>query len=120
MAGTRTCPTPCSSTGSGKALQTGLAIHAATGRDIEKLGDAPAPAACIWRRKMRRLLFNLIRGRYRGSVPRFAYDTGSQTMSNQGQFMHDRAGNLKMADGYRVLVRIENYGGGDDAMAALF
>ncbi len=56
-----------------------------------------------------RILFNLIRKDYRGPVPRFAYDRDSQTMSNQGKFMHDSAGNLKMADGYRVLIRIENY-----------
>ena len=37
-----------------------------------------------------------------------------------GQLMHDRAGNLKMADGYRVLIRIENYGGSGDTVAALF
>jgi hypothetical protein len=67
-----------------------------------------------------RILFNLIQRGYRGPAPRFAYDYGSQTMSNQGQLMHDRAGNLKMADGYRVLIRIENYGGNADTVAALF
>ena len=35
--------------------------------------------------------------------------THSQTMSNQGELMRDAAGNLKMADGYRVLIDIENY-----------
>jgi hypothetical protein len=103
-----------------EGLETGLAIHAATGRDIEKLGER-ASAGCVHLApENAAILFNLIHGSYRGSVPRFAYDTGSQTMSNQGLFMHDPAGNLKMADGYRVLVRIENYGGGDDTMAALF
>ena len=33
--------------------------------------------------------------------------------------MHDAAGNLRMADGYRVLVCIENYGG-DNGGSALF
>jgi L,D-transpeptidase catalytic domain len=102
-----------------EGLQTGLAIHAATGRDVEKLG-ARASAGCVHLApENARILFNLIRKDYRGPVPRFAYDYDSQTMSNQGQLMHDRAGNLKMADGYRVLIRIENYGGSGDTVAAL-
>jgi hypothetical protein len=103
-----------------EGLETGLAIHAATGPDIERLGER-ASAGCVHLApENAAILFNLIRRSYRGSVPRFAYDTVSQTISNQGQFMHDRAGNLKMADGYRVLVRIENYGSGNDVVAALF
>jgi len=102
-----------------EGLQTGLAIHAATGRDIEKLGER-ASAGCVHLApEHAAMLFDLVRNGYRGAVPRFAYDYDSQTMSNQGRFMHDRAGNLKMADGYRVLVRIENYGG-SDTVAALF
>jgi hypothetical protein len=103
-----------------EGLETGLAIHAATGRDIEKLGER-ASAGCVHLApEHAAILFNLIRRSYRGPAPRFAYDQDSQTMSNQGNFMHDSAGNLKMADGYRVLVRIENYGGSDDVVAALF
>jgi hypothetical protein len=33
--------------------------------------------------------------------------------------MHDASGNLKMADGYKVLIFIEDYGG-QDVVAALF
>jgi hypothetical protein len=40
-------------------------------------------------------------------------------MSNDGVLMHDAAGNLQLADGYRVLVFVENYGG-DNVVAALF
>ncbi|HVW72773.1 MAG TPA: L,D-transpeptidase [Rhizomicrobium sp.] len=102
-----------------EGLQTGLAIHAAVGRDIEKLGSR-ASAGCVHLSpENAEALFNLIHESYRGPVPRFAYDRDTRTMSNQGRFMHDRAGNLKMADGYRVLIRIENYGGGD-VVAALF
>jgi hypothetical protein len=52
-------------------------------------------------------------------VPRFAYDSRSQTMSNDGAFMHDAKGGLRMADGYKVLVQIEDYAG-DNSIAALF
>ena len=62
----------------------------------------------------------MIRGRYRGQVPRFAFDQDSQTMSNRGRFMRDSAGDLSMSDGYRVLIRIENYGGSKGIGAALF
>jgi len=102
-----------------EGLETGLAIHAATGRDIEKLGER-ASAGCVHLAPEHAAqLFDLIRKGYRGPVPRFAYDPVSETMSNQGRFMHDSAGRLKMADGYRVLIRIENYGG-NDVVAALF
>ena len=102
-----------------EGLETGLAIHAATGRDIEKLG-VRASAGCVHLApEHAAMLFDLIRKGYRGPVPRFAYDAASETMSNQGKFMHDRAGRLKMANGYRVLIRIENYGG-NDMVAALF
>lgn len=103
-----------------EGLLTGIAIHAATGRDIGKLGER-ASAGCVHLApRNAAILFNLIRKHYRGPVPRFAYDMDSQTMSNQGKFMHDSAGHLKMADGYRVLIRIENYGGDKDMVAALF
>jgi hypothetical protein len=39
-------------------------------------------------------------------------------MSNSGNFMHDRKGRLKMTEGYRVLVVIDDYSG-DDRLAGL-
>jgi hypothetical protein len=32
-------------------------------------------------------------------------------MSNSGNFMHDPKGGVRMADGYEVLVVIDDYGG---------
>jgi hypothetical protein len=52
-------------------------------------------------------------------VPKFAYDKRTATMSNQGVLVHAPDGNLKMAEGYKVLVYIENYGG-ENVVAALF
>ena len=40
-------------------------------------------------------------------------------MSNDGTLMRDANGDLKMADGYKVLVQIEDYAG-DNSVAALF
>ena len=94
-----------------KGLQTGLAIHATSAQSLERLGRR-ASAGCVHLAPGNaELLFNLIRHEYRGQVPRFAYDAANRTMSNRGAFMRDGKGRLKMADGYRVLVFIEDYGG---------
>ncbi|MEJ1969472.1 MAG: L,D-transpeptidase family protein, partial [Rhizomicrobium sp.] len=100
-------------------LQTGLAIHGAAGLEVRQLGSR-ASAGCIRiAPENAALLFKLIREQYKGLAPRFAYDRRTATMSNDGVLMHDPAGNLKMADGYRVLVFVENYGG-ENVVAALF
>ncbi len=100
-------------------LQTGLAIHGAVGLEVADLGTR-ASAGCIRiAPENARLLFDLIRTQYKGLAPRFAYDRRTATMSNAGVMMHDAAGNLQLADGYKVLVFVENYGG-DNVVAALF
>lgn len=101
-----------------KGLQTGLAIHATSAQTLEKLGQR-ASAGCVQLAPDHaETLFNLIRKAYRGQVPRFAYDAASRTMSNSGAFLRDRKGRLKMTDGYRVLVFIEDFGG-KNVVAAL-
>jgi hypothetical protein len=94
-----------------QGVQTGLAIHAAVGEDVAKLGSR-ASAGCVHvAPENAALLFDLIKKDYRGPVPRFAYNGANQTMSNRGSFSRDRAGRLKMADGYRALVVIDDYSG---------
>ena len=51
-------------------------------------------------------------------MPRFAYNADTETMSNNGNFMHDRKGRLRMAEGYRTLVVIDDYSG-DNRLAGL-
>jgi lipoprotein-anchoring transpeptidase ErfK/SrfK len=100
--------------------QTGLAIHSATGDDIAQLGKR-ASAGCVrLAPEHAAALFYLIRTQYKGLAPRFAYDRRTATMSNDGLLMHDAEGHVQMAEGYKVLVFIENYGGGDNVVAALF
>ena len=99
--------------------QTGLAIHAATQADIAKLGSRASGGCVHLAPDDAAALFDLVQANYRGLVPRFAYDHESRTGSNRGDFMRDRAGALKMAGGYRVLVVVEDYSG-EDAVAALF
>jgi lipoprotein-anchoring transpeptidase ErfK/SrfK len=89
--------------------QTGLAIHSATGDDIAKLGSR-ASAGCVHISPSHaKQLFELIRADYKGQAPRFAYNRASHTMSNHGEMMRDASGNLVMADGYKVLVDIEDF-----------
>jgi hypothetical protein len=99
--------------------QTGLAIHSATGDDVALLGQR-ASAGCVrLAPENAAMLFNLIRTQYRGLAPRFAYDRHTASMSNEGLLMHDAEGRVQMAEGYKVLVFIENFGG-DNVVAALF
>jgi lipoprotein-anchoring transpeptidase ErfK/SrfK len=100
-------------------LQTGLAIHSASGDDIPLLGKR-ASAGCVRLAPQNaQILFRMIRRNYSGLAPRFAYDRRTATMHNDGLLMHDADGNLRYAEGYKVLVVIEN-NGGDNIVAALF
>ena len=100
-------------------LQTGLAIHGAAGEDVALLGKR-ASAGCVRiAPENAALLVNLIKTQYRGLAPRFAMDRRTASMSNDGLLMHDAQGRIQLADGYKVLVFIENYGG-DNVVAAVF
>jgi len=100
-------------------LRTGLAIHGATGLEVAQLGSR-ASAGCIRiAPENARMLFNLIRAQYKGLAPRFAYDRRTASMSNDGVMMHDASGNVQLSGGYKVLVFVEDYGGGN-VVAALF
>jgi hypothetical protein len=100
-------------------LATGLAIHGASGDDIGRLGRR-ASAGCVHiAPENAKLLYHLIRADYKGRVPRLAYDRRTASSSNSGDFRHDANGRLMMADGYKVLIFIEDYGG-ENVAAALF
>jgi lipoprotein-anchoring transpeptidase ErfK/SrfK len=103
-----------------RGLQTGLAIHAASGDDVARLGTR-ASAGCVHLSpENAATLYNLIRTDYRGAAPRFAYDSARHTMSNDGSFARDANGALQMAQGYKVLIDIEDYSGAGDSLAALY
>jgi hypothetical protein len=100
-------------------MPSGLAIHGAVGGDIGLLGER-ASAGCIrLAPENAARLQSLIRSKYEGLVPEFAYDKKTATISNDGLMLHDRDGRLELAKGYKVLVFIENYGG-ENVVAALF
>jgi hypothetical protein len=99
--------------------QTGLAIHAAHGKDIARLGRRASEGCIHLSPKDARTLFHLIRTHYKGAVPRFAYDHRTKTISNRGFLMRGPKGALRFYKGYKVLVFIENFSGGKDMVAAL-
>jgi lipoprotein-anchoring transpeptidase ErfK/SrfK len=99
--------------------QTGLAIHSASGNDVAMLGNR-ASAGCVrLPPEAARTLFTLIKSKYRGLTPRFAVDRRTGTMSNDGIILHDSGGKVQLADGYKVLVFIEDYGG-ENVVAAMY
>jgi len=97
--------------------KTGLAIHATDGED--QLGSR-ASAGCV-RLSLdhARALFALVTTKYRGATPQFAFDRASESSSNNGALSHDAKGRLRFADGYRVLVVIDDFTA-NDQVAALF
>jgi hypothetical protein len=101
--------------------QTGLAIHSASGdEEVAAIGQR-ASAGCIRLSPANAAtLFALIRSQYKGLAPRFAFNRRTGTMSNEGILVRDARGNVKMAEGYKVLIFIENYGGNDNVVAALY
>lgn len=99
--------------------KTGLAIHSASGDDVALLGKR-ASAGCIrLPPDAARTLFELIRTNYRGLAPRFAINHRTGTMSRDGIVLHDPDGRVRMAEGYKVLVFIEDYGG-ENVVAAVY
>ena len=86
---------------------------AATGDDVARLGSR-ASAGCVHLSpENAATLYKLVREQYRGAMPRFAYNSATSTMSNTGALSHDKTGAVRMTDGFRVLIDIENFGGGD-------
>lgn len=90
---------------------TGLAIHGTPDENDEWLGSR-ASAGCV-RLAIpdARILFNLIHDRFRSEVPKLAYLDGDSQVSSEGLLMHDQDGRLVMANGYSVLVLVEDYPG---------
>lgn len=102
-----------------KGYPTGLAIHGVEGSGIAKLGTRASSGCVRLSLQSARTLFSLIRSHYRGPVPRFAISTRTHTMSNDGALLLNRHGGVELAEGYKVLVFIEDYGG-ENFVAAVF
>jgi lipoprotein-anchoring transpeptidase ErfK/SrfK len=94
--------------------RTGLAIHGVSDADeVAALGTRASGGCVHLSPDAARSLFEMIQTNYRGMIPRFAYDTDAKTISNRGKLARDAKGELRMVEGYKALVVIENYGGQD-------
>lgn len=91
--------------------KTGLAIHGTPDTNTDALGT-PASAGCV-RLSLdnAHTLFDLVRTQFRAPTPRLAYLEGSTGISSEGLLQHESDGSLSLADGYSVLVLIDDYGG---------
>jgi lipoprotein-anchoring transpeptidase ErfK/SrfK len=97
---------------------TGLAIHGTPEENEDNLGTR-ASAGCVrLSTDNAHTLFDLIRKEFRGPTPKLAYLDDSQ-VSSEGLLLHDRQGNLEMADGYSVLVMIDDFPG-DTRVSSLY
>ena len=93
--------------------RTGIAIHAAHGKAIARLGTRASGGCIHLSPKHAARLFRLIRVDYKGRVPRFAFNRRTDSISNNGRLMRGPDGRLRFAEGYKVLVVIESFGRSD-------
>ena len=88
---------------------TGLAIHGTPQDNYNALGSR-ASAGCIrLATENAQTLFDLIQSRFHGPTPKLAYLDGDSQVSSEGLLLHEPDGKLKMADGYSVLVLVDDY-----------
>lgn len=100
--------------------KTGLAIHG-TGNEGETELGKPASAGCVrLSLENAHTLFDLIRTKFRSpATPQLAYLDGGTDTSSEGLLLHDSDGRLQTADGYSVIVAIDNYDG-ESRVGSLF
>jgi hypothetical protein len=91
--------------------KTGLAIHGTPDENSDALGT-PASAGCV-RLSLdnAHTLFDLVRAQFRAPTPRLAYLEADPGLSSEGLLQHQSDGSLSLADGYSVLVLIDDYSG---------
>jgi hypothetical protein len=100
---------------------SGLAIHGTDAEGEKELGTRASHGCIRLSADNARTLFYLIRDNYRGKVPVFQINQETGTMSTTGALVRDENGRVKMTNGYKVLVFIEDYGGPSaDTVAALY
>lgn len=96
--------------------QSGLAIHAAIGKDkIRRLGRRDSAGCIRLLPKNAKELFLKIRTTTKGRVPAFAINERGST-DRWGKAQRDEAGTLILQDGYRALLFVENYDGRDEVI----
>jgi lipoprotein-anchoring transpeptidase ErfK/SrfK len=97
--------------------QSGLAIHAAIGRDkIRRLGRRDSAGCVRLLPKHAKELFYKVRNTTQGRVPVLAMNERGST-DRWGRAERDETGAMRLQDGYRALVFVENYDGRDELVS---
>lgn len=94
--------------------QSGLAIHAAVGKDkIRKLGRRDSAGCVRLAPKNAKELFYKVRNTTQGRVPMLAVNERGST-DRWGRVQVDETGAPRLQDGYRAMLFVENYDGRDE------
>jgi L,D-transpeptidase-like protein len=95
-----------------RTQMSGVALHAAIGRhELADIGHRASGGCVRLPYAKASLFFHRFLAEERGQVPVFTFDEARGTTNTEGAFAHDPAGNVVLADGVRVLVIIDNFGG---------
>ncbi|MBS0473476.1 MAG: L,D-transpeptidase [Proteobacteria bacterium] len=96
-----------------RTQMSGVALHAAIGaRELSMIGQRASGGCVRLPIDKAEAFFRRFQADERGQVPVFAFDEKRGTTNVDGITVHDDAGNIMLADGVRVLVVIDGYGGG--------
>jgi hypothetical protein len=101
-----------------KGRQVGIALHSA-GEHIADLGHRASGGCVRLPPEQAEILFHRFQAEERGMVPVLNVDEASGTTSRTGEMIHGPAGQPLMAEGYKVLLIIEDYPGGPAYVAVL-
>ncbi len=91
-----------------RTRMSGVALHAATGRLIDKLGHRASGGCVRLPPQMATALFDRITTQLRGKVPVLAFDENRGTTNVVGRMTRDGQGRPVLARGFRVLVVISD------------
>jgi hypothetical protein len=95
-----------------RTQMSGVALHAAVGRhEIADIGHRASGGCVRLPLAKANLFFHRFLTEERGQVPVFTFDAARGTTNTAGQITRDAQGDTVLADGVRVLVIIDNFGG---------
>lgn len=90
---------------------SGLAIHAASRSAVPDLGSRASGGCVRLHPDNARTLFETIKTKYAGKVPEFVFDEANGTTNRQGKLVRNEKGQIFLADGYRVLLVVDDFAG---------
>jgi lipoprotein-anchoring transpeptidase ErfK/SrfK len=95
-----------------RSKMAGVALHAAIGaHELADIGHRASGGCVRLPIAKANLLYHRFLSEARGQVPVFTFDEARGTTNTAGIVTHDEKGDIVLADGLRVLVIIDNYGG---------